>query len=240
MKTNNNTVLITGGSSGIGATLAKRLSELGNRVIVCARNEDRLAQIKSRIPSIQTKACDIQDLEQIEALKDDIGSEVNLLINNAGIVQELSLHANADLGAQIKEVDINLNGILRMLHVFLPSMQNHTTAAVVNVTSATAFIAESKAPIYSATKAAQHALTLALRHQLRDTQVKVFELIPPLTDTPMAAHVEGISKLSPDKVASALIAGLEKDQYEIAPGLSRAARLMSRVAPRFAFSQLNK
>ncbi len=240
MKTSGNTVLITGGSSGIGATLAKRLSDSGNSVIACGRNEEKLQELRAHSPKIKTRVCDIQDLDQIEALRDEIGAEVNLLINNAGILQDLSFCTDPDLEAQLREIEINLNGMLRILHAFLPAMRNHSEAAVVNVTSATAFIVEAKSPIYSATKAAQHALTLALRHQLKGTNIKVFELIPPLTDTPMAAHVEGIPKLSPAKVAEALIVGLEKERLEIAPGISSVARWMARIAPRFAFSQLNR
>lgn len=240
MRTNGHTILITGGSSGIGEVLAIHLQRAGNTVIVCARDPEKLALMQATHPKIETHVCDIRNAGQITALHKSVGNRVNILINNAGITQELSLCDGADLGKQIDEIDINLIGMLRMNHTFLPSLRDHPLAAIVNVTSALAYAADAKSPIYSATKAAQHSYTMSLRHQLRETSVKVFELIPPLTDTPMAAHVTGIPKLAPDKLAQALIKGLARDKIEIAPGLSGPTRIMSRIAPRFTFAQLNK
>lgn len=240
MRTNGHTILVTGGSSGIGEVLAIHLQRAGNTVIVCARDPKKLALMHAAHPKIETHVCDISNPDQINALYKSVGSRVSILINNAGITQELSLCDDADLDKQINEIDINLTGLLRMIHTFLPSLREHPQSAIVNVTSALAYAADAKSPIYSATKAAQHSLTMSLRHQLRDTSIKVFELVPPLTDTPMAAHVTGIPKLAPDKLAKALIKGMGLDQIEIAPGLSGPTRIMSRIAPRFTFAQLNK
>lgn len=239
MRTTGHTILVTGGGSGIGRALALRLLRAGNTVIVTGRRGERLAELAAAHPEIETHICDICADDQVSGLARALGNRVSILINNAGVLEEQSLGDGADLSRQIAEVDINLNGMLRMIHAFAPSLRAQPEAAIVNVTSATAFVAEAKAPVYSATKAAQHALTMALRHQLRDSPVRVFELIPPLTDTPMAAHVTGIRKLSADRVAQALLDGLARDRVEIAPGLSRVARILARIAPRRAFALLN-
>lgn len=240
MRTDGHTILITGGSSGIGEVLAIHLQRAGNTVIICARDAKKLAMVQAAYPEIETYVCDICNPDQISELHKSVGGRVNILINNAGITQELSLTDGADLQKQIDELDINLTGTLRMIHAFLPSLRDHPRSAIVNVTSALAYATDAKSPIYSATKAAQHSLTLSLRHQLRDTSVKVFELIPPLTDTPMAAHVTDIPKLAPEKLAKALLKGMARDKFEIAPGLSGPTRIMARIAPRFTFAQLNK
>lgn len=240
MRTDRNTILITGGSSGIGEVLAIHLQRAGNNVIVTGRDPEKLAALQAVHPEIETQVCDIRDYGQIESLRDKVADRVNILINNAAILQQVSLCDNVDPQLLLNEIDTNLNGTLKMIHAFLPPLREQEHAAIVNVTSALAFVTDAKSPIYSATKAAQHSLTLSLRHQLIGTTVKVFELIPPLTDTPMAAHITDIPKLAPEKLAKALIKGLARDKYEIAPGLSGPARLFSRIAPKFVFEKMNK
>lgn len=240
MRTDGHTILITGGSSGIGEVLAIHLHQAGNEIIVTGRNPEKLATLRAAHPQIETQICDIRDYGQVEALRDKVSDRVNILINNAAILQQVSFCDTIDLQVQLDEIDTNLNGTLKMIHAFLPSLRERDHAAIVNVTSALAFVTDAKSPIYSATKAAQHSLTLSLRHQLRGADVKVFELIPPLTDTPMAAHITDIPKLAPDKLAKALINGLARNKFEIAPGLSGPARLFARIAPKFTFEQMNK
>lgn len=239
MHTTGNTILITGGSSGIGNALALRLHQLGNAVIVTGRDPRKLEKLRLAQPEIEVHVCDIRNDRHVEGLREKVAGRANILINNAAILQQLSLCEDADLQSQMDEIDTNLNGTLRMVHAFLPSLRRHDAAAIVNVSSALAFVADAGSPIYSATKAALHSLTQSLRHQLRGTNIKVFELIPPLTDTPMAAHAPDLPKLSPEKVVRALIAGLERDRFEITPGLSGVARNLSRLAPRLMFSKLN-
>lgn len=240
MQIDKNTILITGGSSGIGEVLAIYLQRAGNTVIVTGRDPEKLKALQAAHPQIEAQVCDIRDYGQVEALHDKVADRVNILINNAAILHEFSFCDNVDLQGQLNEIDTNLNGMLRMINAFLPALREREHAAIVNVTSALAFVTDAKSPIYSATKAAQHSLSLSLRHQLKDKTVKVFELIPPLTDTPMAAHITDIPKLAPEKLAKAFIDGLARDKFEIAPGLSGPARLFARIAPKFIFSKMNK
>ena len=239
MRLSGHMVLISGGSSGIGQALAEAFLAAGNEVVITGRNPAALARCKARAPALETAICDIQDPAQIAALAASYGGRVSVLINAAGVTERLSFTAAPDLPRALAEIDINLGGMLRMIDAFLPHLRARPEAALVNVSSALAFIADASHPVYSATKAAQHSLTQSLRHELRGGTVKVFELIPPLTDTPMAADVTNIPKMAPAAVAAALLAGMARDRYEIAPGLSRLTRAFARIAPAFAFAKLN-
>lgn len=241
MKISGLTVLISGGGAGIGLSLTRAFAKAGCKVIICGRNADTLQKVQNEVPDVVAAQCDIASQDSVRALADMFAKQIDILVNNASISQVIDLAApSATVEDQIAEVDINLLGMLRMMHAFLPSLLKKPESAIVNVSSALAFIPSADRPVYCATKAATHSLTLSLRHQLRGTKVKVFELMPPLTDTPMAAHVRGVPKLAPEKVAAALIEAISTDRYEITPGLSRATKLMSRFAPAFGFSQLNK
>lgn len=241
MKTTGMTVLITGGSAGIGLALAKALKEAGNSVVICGRNPETLAQASADVPGIEAVECDLASEADVSALAEAYAERVSILVNNASILRPMELLSPpASFVEQTEEVNINFIGTLRMLHAFLPALQAKPEAAIVNVTSATVFIPSAKEPIYCATKAAVHSLTRSLRHQLRETSIKVFELIPPVTDTQMVADVQDIPKLAPEKVAEALLQGMARDRYEITPGLSRAAKWMSRIAPNLGFNMLNR
>lgn len=240
MKTTDQTILVTGASSGIGAVLAAYLGREGNRIIACGRNEERLKHLAAQDDRISYQLCDLQNGEAIAELAREFGPRVDILINCAGMSQELSLVKEADIAAQLTEVDVNLNGILRMVHAFLPYMIGRGEVAIVNVSSAIAYVPDAARPIYSATKAGQHAYTQALRHQLADTNVRVFELLPPLTDTPMAETVTDVPKLAPEKLAELFIKGLQANRPEIAPGLAATVRLLSRLSPAFLFRKLNR
>ncbi|WP_044007035.1 SDR family oxidoreductase [Jannaschia sp. CCS1] len=239
MKTTDQTILVTGASSGIGAVLSTSLAAAGNRVIACGRREEPLHDLSAKNDGIGYRLCDLQDNDAIRELAAELGPQIDILINCAGISQELSLTDQGGLDAQLKEVDINLNGVIRMVHAFQPHLTDRGETAIVNVSSALAFVPDAARPIYSATKAGLHAYTRALRHQLAGTDVRVFELMPPLTDTPMAENVTDVPKLSPEKLAEIFIRDLQRNTLEIAPGLSSTVRLLSRLAPAFLFRKLN-
>ena len=240
MKLSGHTILITGGGSGIGLALAKTFLKAGNEVIIVGRDRAKLEAAVAQNPGLQLATCDIQNAASIAALCEQFRSRVNILINNAAISQAIVLTDQGSLERQVAEIEINLVGTIRMVNAFLPALTTKPVAAIVNVTSALAYVPSANSPVYSATKAALHSFTQSLRHQLRRTSVKVFELIPPLTDTPMAARMSGVPKLAPQVVVDALMAAMAKDELEITPGLTRAAKFMSRLAPRYAFSLLNK
>ena len=160
-----------------------------------------------------------------------------MLINNAGIMRKVNLQdGGGDLGNLAREIDINLTGPVRMVKQFLPHLRVQSNATIVNVLSGLAFVPFPISPIYSAAKAGLHAFTRALRVQLKNTSIRVFELAPPSTETPLqgafsATDVKASDNMDARKLARLAMAGLEHDRLEIRPGLSNLLNWLSRVAP---------
>ena len=127
-----------------------------------------------------------------------------------------------------------------MVNHFLPALKAKSESAIVNVSSGLAFVALAQAPVYCATKAGLHSWTQSLRYQLKETSVKVFELMPPLVETEMVADFKGQPMMAPEKLAADFVKGLKNDDYEITPGQSSQLKFMSRLAPGFIFKMLNK
>lgn len=249
MKLTGNTVIVTGGSSGIGLELARRLLALGNTVIVTGRDQAKLDAAKAGLKGLNTIQSDVSDPSAIEALFQRVTSEfpkLNVLVNNAGIMRTLNLHdKDGGLLDITREIDINLCGPIRMIKQFLPHLKAQPSAAIMNVSSGLAFVPLPIAPVYCATKAALHSYTESLRVQLKNTAVKVFELAPPATETPLidafnADDMQGITMMPVDKMVDAAIKGLQADHFEIRPGQSNQLKLMSRIAPKFILGQLSK
>jgi uncharacterized oxidoreductase len=245
-----NTILVTGGSSGIGLELASRLVALENVVIVTGRDGEKLDRARRRLPQLHTVQSDGADAAAIVRLHQTVTRDfpaLNVLINNAGSMRKINIHASApDLYDITREIEINLVAPIRMVKQFLPHLKQKRAAAIVNVSSGLAFVPLAISPVYSATKAAVHSFTQSLRVQLKNTRVKVFELAPPGTDTPLFRgdftedDVKGITPMDVATLAGHAIDGMSKDVYEIRPGLANALKLMSRVAPQFILKQLSK
>lgn len=250
MDLQNNTVLITGGTSGFGLEFAKRLSELGNTVIITGRNAAKLEEAKQLLPRVHTFQSDVSEPQAIKDLFEKITRQfpaLNVLINNAGEMRKLNLHdASIDLYDITREVDINLSGPIRMVQQFLPHLKKQKSAAIVNVTSGIAFGPFPVSPVYGATKSGLRSYTQSLRVQLQKTRVKVFELAAPGSSTPLNdkfLDMQGFNPkmlMAPGKIIDQAIEGLKRDRYEILPGFSKLARLLSRLAPKFALAQAGK
>jgi uncharacterized oxidoreductase len=186
MKTTGNTILITGGTSGIGLGFAERFHRLGNEVIICGRRKDRLEKIRKTHKGIVTIACDIADAAERKKLRNRVVREfpgLNVLINNAGIQLSADLTKPVDLESLRAEIEVNLVAPIHLGSLFAGPLASKRPSAIINITSGLAFTPMASVPVYCATKAALHSLTLSLRHQLRGTAVKVFEIIPPWVDT---------------------------------------------------------
>jgi uncharacterized oxidoreductase len=225
METKGNTVLITGGSTGIGFGFAKRLVELGNTVIICGRRKEKLEEAENAIPEIHTVRCDISNELDRRQLFSQVTREypdLNILINNAGIQRRVDFtKGTQDLGDADQEIEINFKAQIHVTGMFLPVLLEKRNGAIVNVTSGLGLIPLSIFPVYSATKAAMHSFTISLRHQLRHSNLKVFEVIPPtvydtyLKGRPMDRNDYSIST---SEMTDAFIEGLKKDSYEITAG----------------------
>ena len=246
MKLTNRTVLITGGSSGIGLELAKQLLQRGNLVIVTGRDQEKLDAAARALPGIHTFRSDVANPEAIVALYDSVIAQfpaLDTLINNAGIMRNLNLNQVRDLHDVTREIDINLSGPVRMIQQFLPHLKTRAQALIVNISSGLAFIPLPISPVYSATKAAIHSFTQCLRVQLAGTGVTVIELAPPGVETPLfrgefEQELKGQKGMDVTVLVRQAIAGIEAGKPEIRPGLSNVLKAMSRIAPGFMLGQL--
>jgi uncharacterized oxidoreductase len=186
MQLTHNTILITGGTSGIGLALAQELKHRENTVIVCGRREDRLNEITVNHPGIITRQCDVADEKQRVELVEWLVTnypDVNVLINNAGIQLDTDLTNPCDTDRVRSEIEINLVAPIHLSSLMAPHLRDKNGAAIINISSGLAFAPLAFMPVYCATKAAIHSVSLSMRHQLKDTHVKVYEIIPPAVDT---------------------------------------------------------
>lgn len=186
MKMTGNTILLTGGTSGIGLGLAVRLHAAGNKVIVAGRRKELLNDITAEHPGIEALVLDVADPDSIAQASETLAAshpELNVLINNAGVMLKENLLDPASLPVAEEHVTINLLGTIRMTYAFLPLLVSNDDAVIMNVTSALAFVPFPITPTYSATKAALHSFSQTLRVQLADEGVQVIELVPPSVRT---------------------------------------------------------
>ena len=187
MKLSGNTILITGGGSGIGRGLAEAFHAFGNKVIVAGRRQSVLNETTAANPGMASVVFDADNRDAIRAISATLTAEypdLNVLINNAGIMRPENLQKQPiDVAESEAIVVTNLLGPIRLTAALLPQLQKQPQAAIMNVTSGLAFLPLALTPTYCATKAAIHSYTQSLRYQLRDTSVQVLELAPPYVQT---------------------------------------------------------
>jgi uncharacterized oxidoreductase len=246
MKLTGRTILITGGSAGIGLAFALKFLELGNEVIVTGRRQELLDVVQAKYPKLHTIQNDVADPAQIAALAARVKSDfpkLDVLMNNAGIMLYKNLRApETDLAGLMTEMKINVGGVIGMTSAFIDVL-TASKGTVINVSSALAFAPLPATPIYSAAKAAIHAYTQSLRFQLEESGVEVIELMPPAVKTALSADIpEGglLSLITADDLVKQSFACLKAGDLEIRPGQSKILALMRRLAPDFINRQLWK
>lgn len=246
MEVNGNTVVITGGATGIGLALAQKFVGLGNKVIICGRREYKLNEAKAKLPSIHVKKCDISKEDERKALYDWVSSnfkDVNMLVNNAGIQRTIDFRKGIeDLLNNEDEIEINLKAQIYLSAYFIPIFLRRKKAAIINVSSGLGFVPLARFPVYCATKAAIHSFSMTLRYQLRETPIRVFEVIPPTVfDTELKGkELEKAEWNVPSsEVADAVAKGLENNEYEIAIAMAKNYIKGSRSDPEQAFKNMN-
>ncbi|MGB9408455.1 MAG: SDR family oxidoreductase [Terracidiphilus sp.] len=187
MELTGNTILITGGGSGIGRGLAEELHKLGNQVVIAGRRRQALDETTAANPGMKSLTLDIENPAAIRSFAAKVAAEfpaLNVLINNAGIMRPENLLAQqGDMTDAEATVATNLLGPIRLTAAMLPLLEKQPNATIINVSSGLAFVPLALTPTYCATKAAIHSYTQSLRHQLRKTQIEVLELIPPYVAT---------------------------------------------------------
>jgi uncharacterized oxidoreductase len=250
MLLNKRTILITGGSSGIGFELATQLVKKGNTVIITGRSQTRLDEAKEIEPRLITVNSDVSNYEDVSSLYSYMQQNhpsLSVLINNAGIMRKIELRTAAhqeDVQGLCSEITVNLIALIQMTVLFLPLLEQQKEAAIVNISSGLAFVPFPMTPIYGASKAGVNSFTRALRVQLKNSIVKVFEIAPPATKTALTDDFKGSidesQSLLPETVARKGIKGIEADRYQILPGLAWILKFMSRLAPEFMMGVLSK
>ncbi|RPJ61228.1 MAG: SDR family NAD(P)-dependent oxidoreductase [Dehalococcoidia bacterium] len=248
MNITGNTVLITGGASGIGLGLAEAFIREGNEVLICGRTESNLEQARARFPQLHTFTCDIAGEEGRKYLFDRVAAyygNINILVNNAGIQNVIDFTTgHAQLLEGESEIDTNLVAPIYLSARFIPLLLERKEAAIINVSSQLAFVPLAFLPVYCATKAAVHSFTLSLRHQLRATSIKVFELMPPRVDTDLGkgpqrdkGHIP--PAISVGQVVETTMNALKSDKFEILVGSANELLSMLKKDPDDLFKIMN-
>ncbi len=244
MELTNRTILITGGTSGIGFALAKKFIVMNNKVIICGRNQNKLEDAKEYLPALETVSCDINIQKDINALVSFLSGkypQLDTLINNAGIQQQMDLTSDKTTDREIEiEISTNLTSHINVTHRLYSLLSSNIDPAIVFIGSALALVPKYEAPVYSAAKAGLHSYIQSLRCQTKNDNTHVVEIFPDVVDTPMTHHRNNEIKMGSDAFASQAITQIAKNNTEIFIGRTKALKLIHRIYPRLALRIMNK
>ena len=244
MELGNNTVLITGGGSGIGYALSTRFLNAGSKVIICGRRPDVLKQVEKDHPGVHAIQCDVGQKSERERLFQEVRKEfpdLNVFVNNAGIQNRPpAITQTQDWSKHEQEISINLEAPMHLSMLFAALLTKQKKAAIINITSGLAFVPIAAMPTYCATKAALHSFTMSIRHQLKKTSVKVYEVAPPGVQTDLGGkglHDWGVPL---DEFADFVMAQLAEDNQEFGYKFSAEGMDGDRAARDKLFDNMNK
>lgn len=237
MRLHKNKILITGATAGIGEALLQKFLDLDNEIIAIGRNESKLEALAKADKRVIPFKCDIskqEALEQLILFIEQEHTDLNILINNAGIQYNYNFENEHQLLFKVEhEISVNLLAPLKLITLLLPTLQLNDNSAIVNISSGLAIVPKAQAPVYCGTKAAIHIFSKSLRYQL--DRIKVFEIIPPIVDTAMTAG-RGKGKISPEQLVNEFIRAFERDEYEVNIGKVKLLRIINRISPSIADS----
>ena len=242
MKLDSNSVLVTGGASGIGYALAERFLRAGSEVVVCGRDEEKLRAAKEKHPEIHIRVCDLEHESERIALADWATRRfpgLNVLVNNAGIQERVELSRGEEWPLARREIAINLEAPIHLSMLLIPHLGKQERPAIVNITSGLSFAPLASVPIYCATKAALHSFTLSLRHQLSATPVAVVEIIPPAVNTDLGGPGRHTFGVPVEELVDAVLPRLQAGDLEIAYGFAAQSSRASRADLDAMFHRMN-
>ena len=243
MEISNSTVIITGGSSGIGFEMCRQLIERGNKIIACSRSSDKLALAKKQLPDLIIYQCDIAQESECVSFAEWISKnhpETNVLINNAAIVSitnfiddELILEKMND------EVATNLTAPIRLIKLLYPILIKNSNSKIINITTGLVYVPRTIYTFYNATKSALHSFTQVLRSQLQKENIQIIEVMFPAVDTPWHKGNAPKIAITPEKAVSEMLKGISRGKVEVRISKVRLLYFISRIAPKFAFKKIN-
>ena len=242
MQVTGNTILITGGGTGIGLGLAGKFIEDGNTVIICGRRQDALRKAKEKYPGLILRTCDVADVNQrtdLHRWATETYPGLNVLVNNAGIQRRFDLLNEQPWTNIHDEIAVNLEAPIHLSCLFAGHLRTVPEPAIINIGSGLAFVAMASAPVYCATKAALHSFTLSLRHQLSKTPVRVIELLPPAVNTDLGGagiHSRGTPL---EEFTTAAYERLKSGDLEFGYGFSEKSRNASRAELDETYRRMN-
>jgi uncharacterized oxidoreductase len=238
-----NTVLITGGATGIGFALAERFVQAGSHVIICGRRKHKLKEAQSKYPQLHIRVCDVADSAERTMLftwATESFPALNMLVNNAGIQQRIELQQKPSWETLGKEVAINLEAPIHLSTLFIPHLLKQERSAIINITSGLSFVPKADVPVYCATKAALNSFTLSLRHQLSGTPIDVIEIIPPAVDTDLGGKGLHTFGAPLDEFTDGIVEQLKMGSIEATYGFSAESSRASREQLEAIFKQMNQ
>lgn len=233
------TVLLTGGSAGIGRELALQLKAKGATVVITGRNPERLAAMRDE--GFEAISADLSNAAGVDALIAEWGErEIDVLLNNAGQLVDHDFRAEKGRGTPDPDaaddcIYANLNAPIRLTVAFMERLKARPEATIVNVTSGLAIAPAARTPVYCATKSALRFYTLGLREQLKDTNIQVIEALPPVVDTQMNDG-NPMKKMPADECARQIVVAIERDRDEANIGMTKALRVAEAISPALAKS----
>ena len=243
MKQSNNTVLITGGSSGIGLEFAKRLIENQNTVIICGRSSEKLEQAKKEVPDVHTFQCDVSKQSDCEKLFKWVTLKfpnLNILCNNAALVHKTQFISDNEMIEKAElEVKTNYLAPVILSKIFLPHLITKADSEIIFVTTGLIYAPKAVYPIYCSTKAAVHSFTQTLRMQLKD-RIKITEVMMPAVDTPFHNGPAPKISIPVEEAIKGMLKGLYNGKDEIKVAGVRMLYRMSRIVPSLAVKLINK
>ena len=233
MKLNGKTVLLTGGTDGIGLRLSRQLRAKGAVVIITGRTPARIAAAEAE--GFEVIPAELTGPEGVDAVIAALGTRpLDVLVNNAGMGAAHDFRVEPPVsGVDERTLWLNLHAPIRLIVGLMPGLRARPEAMIVNVTSGLAIAPNAGGPIYCATKAALRSYTMSLRAQLKDTHIHVLEALPPVVETQMTSHRAG-NKLSPEECARQIVTAMERGANEANVGMVKVLRAVYAVSPALA------
>ena len=245
MQLKGKTILITGGASGIGLEAARQFLANGANVIITGRNQGKLDEAKKMYPAIMVIKSDVSDAGDAQNLFEQVKQlgGIDILYNNAGVLTgplNLGIANGQHFEDAAYEINVNYLAVIRLNNLFIDMLKSRQESAIINTTSILSFVPSLLEATYAASKAALQFYTKSLREHLQvlNSSIMVFELIPPLVATEMAANIEG-KRITTEDLVKAFITGLQKDQLTIRVGDTKLAYILNRFFPKLTFGLVN-